>query len=159
MLKRSLLTVAYLVTISLAIHWLQVGSAASIVGTRTATDNVAPRIAKKSCAVYHCIRYTINPQKLNDFETYARRWTEGGIIKRCGGEPLGYFLPKKGYGGADNIAIALIGFDSLAAYEEYRAKLSNDPEAQQNVDFANKSGCILSEDRSYYYRIGTVDTK
>jgi NIPSNAP. len=51
--------------------------------------------------IYHCIRYTIDPQKAADFETYARRWMEGGIIRRCGGEPLGYFLPKKGYGGAD----------------------------------------------------------
>src|SRR5947208_16867511 len=28
----------------------------------------------------------------------------------CGGQPLGYFLPKKGYGGPDNIAMTLIGF-------------------------------------------------
>lgn len=105
-------------------------------------------------AIYHCIRYTIDPQKVADFETYARRWMEGGIIKRCGGEPLGYFLPKKGYGGPDNIAYALIGFDSLAAYEEYRKKLVAYPEAKENVEFAKKSGCILSEDRSYVYRVG-----
>jgi hypothetical protein len=104
-------------------------------------------------AIYHCIRYTIDPQKVSDFETYARRWMEGGIIKRCGGEPLGYFLPQKGYGGPDNIAYAFIGFDSLSAYEEYRKKLVADPEAKENVEFARKSGCILTEDRSYVYRI------
>ena len=107
--------------------------------------------------IYHCIRYTIDPQKVADFETYARRWMEGGIIRRCGGEPLGYFLPKKGYGGADNIAMTLIGFESLAAYEEYRKKLVADPEAKENVEFAKRSGCILVEDRSYFYRIDGQD--
>ena len=104
--------------------------------------------------IYHCIRYTIDPQKVADFETYARRWMEGGIIRRCGGEPLGYFLPKKGYGGADNIAMTLIGFESLAAYEQYRVKLVADSEAKENVEFAKRSGCILIEDRSYFYRVG-----
>jgi hypothetical protein len=105
-------------------------------------------------AIYHCIRYTIDPQKVADFESYAKRWMEGGIIKRCGGQPLGYFIPKKGYGGPDNIALALIGFDNLTAYEEYRKKLAADPEARENVEFARKSGCILTEERSYFYRIG-----
>lgn len=103
--------------------------------------------------IYHSIRYTIAPGKMGDFEVYARRWMEGGIIKRCGGEPLGYFLPKKGYGGADNIAMTLIGFENLTAYERYREKLVADAEAKENVEFARKSGCILVEDRSYFYRV------
>ena len=103
--------------------------------------------------IYHCIRYTIDPSKLSDFETYARRWMEGGIIRRCGGDPLGYFLPKKGYGGADNIAMTLIGFENLTAYEKYREKLVADPEAKENVEFAKRSACILVEDRSYFYRV------
>ncbi len=103
--------------------------------------------------IYHCIRYTIDPHKLREFEDYARRWLEGGIIRRCGGAPLGYFLPKKGLGGPDNIAMALIGFESLAAYEVYRSKLTADPEARENVARAEKSGCILVEDRSYFYRL------
>jgi len=90
--------------------------------------------------IYHCIRYAIDPQKLGDFETYARRWMEGGIIRRCGGEPLGYFPPKKGYGGADNIAMTLIGFENLTTYEEYRKKLVADPEAKENVEFADEAG-------------------
>src|ERR1700724_3673043 len=106
-------------------------------------------------AIYHCIRYTIDPQKVADFEIYARRWMEGGIIKRCGGEPLGYFIPKKGYGGPDNVAFALIGFDSLAAYEKYRERLLADAEAKENLEFARKSGCILSEDRSYFSRVSS----
>ena len=50
--------------------------------------------------------------------------------------------------------MTLIGFENLAAYEEYRKKLVADPEAKENVEFARKSECILIEDRSYFYRIG-----
>ncbi|MGI8436432.1 MAG: NIPSNAP family protein [Chthoniobacterales bacterium] len=117
-----------------------------LIATSTANANL-------SAVIYHCIRYTIDPQKLADFEAYSRRWMEGGIIKRCGGEPLGYFLPKKGYGGADNIAMALIGFENLTAYEAYREKLIADPEAKENLEFAKKAGFILVEDRSYFYRV------
>ena len=104
--------------------------------------------------IYHCIRYTIDRHTTADFETYARRWMEDGIIRRCGGEPLGYFLPKKGFGGADNVALAIIGFESLAAYETYRSKLMTDPDSKANLAFAEKSGCILVEDRSWFYRVG-----
>lgn len=103
--------------------------------------------------IYHCIRYTIDRRKLADFETYARRWMEGGIIRRCGGDPLGYFLPKKGLGGPDNIAIALIGFESLATYEAYREKIMEDADSRENLAHAERSGCILVEDRSYFERI------
>jgi NIPSNAP len=107
--------------------------------------------------IYHCIRYTIDPHKLAEFEIYARRWMEGGIIRRCGGDPLGYFLPKKGLGGSDNIAMTLIGFESLAAYEAYRKKLVEDSDARENLAYADRSRCILVEDRSYFYRIDGND--
>ncbi|HEY2801006.1 MAG TPA: hypothetical protein VGI85_10445 [Chthoniobacterales bacterium] len=41
--------------------------------------------------IYHCIRYAIDPHKRDDLEVYARRWVEGDIIRRNGGEPLGHF--------------------------------------------------------------------
>ena len=99
--------------------------------------------------IYHCIRYTLDARKFADFETYSRRWTDGGIIRRLGGDLLGYFLPRKGYGGADNTALALIGFDSLSAYEAYRERLERDPEALENMAFARQTGCVLFEERSY----------
>ncbi len=102
--------------------------------------------------IYHSIRYTIDPHKIADFETYARRWMEGGIIRRCGGKPLGYFLPRKGLGGPDNIALTLIGFENLTTYEAYRKNLMNDPDAQANLAHAQDSRCILVEDRSWLYR-------
>ena len=78
---------------------------------------------------------------------------EGGILRRCGAKPLGYFLPKRGLGGADNIALALLGFESLAHYEQYRAGLSDDPDSRANLEAAKTSQCILTEERSYFYRI------
>ncbi len=83
----------------------------------------------------------------------AHKWMEGDIIRRCGGKPVGYFLPKKGLGDSDNIALALIGFKSLADYENYRGKLMDDSDARANLAEAEKSRCILSEERSYFYRI------
>jgi hypothetical protein len=103
--------------------------------------------------IYHCIRYTIDRHKLADFEAYARRWMEGDILRRCGAKPLGYFLPKRGLGGADNVALALLGFESLAHYEQYRARLSDDPDSRANLEAAENSHCILTEERSYFYRI------
>ena len=92
-----------------------------------------------------CIRYTIDIQKHADFEQYARNWPEP--IKNCGGELLGYFVTTK-IAGATNIAYALINFPSLAAYEQYRERLMSDQAANNNVAFADRSGCILIEERS-----------
>jgi hypothetical protein len=91
-----------------------------------------------------CIRYTLDPHRLVDFEEYARRWPP--IIERCGGRLIGYFLPKEG---ANNFALALIACESLAAYETYRAKLAADPEARENRSHAERTQCILVENRSF----------
>jgi hypothetical protein len=98
-----------------------------------------------------CIRYKINPNQLPDFEEYARNWPKP--IERCGGKLLGYFLPTKLAGQTDS-ALALIDFPSLSAYEEYRRRLMEDPEARQNVANAERSGCILVEDRSFLQWVG-----
>jgi hypothetical protein len=92
-----------------------------------------------------CIRYTLDIQKLADFERYARTWPEP--IRRCGGKLVGYYLPTK-IAGPTNFALALIDFPTLAAYEQYRDALMDDPAASANVKFADDSGCILLEDRT-----------
>jgi hypothetical protein len=91
-----------------------------------------------------CIRYVLDPFKREAFETYARNW--GTIIPRCGGDLLGYFMPHEG---TNNIAQALISFESLAAYEAYRARLKADPEGRANFEFAQRERFILSEERSF----------
>ena len=91
-----------------------------------------------------CIRYVIDPFQRDDFERYARAWLT--IIPACGGDLLGYFLPHEG---TNNIALALIGFDSLAAYEAYRARLRTDPAGMANFRFAQDRRFILSEERTF----------
>lgn len=96
-----------------------------------------------------CIRYTIDMHKIRDFEQYARNWPEP--IRRCGGELVGYFVPTK-IAGPTNFALALINFETLAAYEKYREMLMRDSEAKANVEFLERSGCVLVEDRSILQR-------
>ncbi len=97
-----------------------------------------------------CIRYTIDPHKRADFEAYARAWPSP--VERCGGTFLGYFLPTN-VAGSTNAALALIDFPSLAAYEQYRQALMADNDARDNVARADKSGCIINEDRSFLQRV------
>jgi len=91
-----------------------------------------------------CIRYVIDPFQRDAFEDYARRWL--GIIPACGGELLGYFLPHEG---TNNVALALISFDSLTAYEAYRARLKADPAGAANFATAQEKRFILSEERTF----------
>jgi uncharacterized protein (DUF1330 family) len=95
-----------------------------------------------------CIRYTLDPHGIDDFEAYAKRWPP--IIARCGGKLIGYFLPKEG---ANNLAVALIDFQSLSEYEQYREQLTADPDARRNLAAAKQSRCILVEDRSFLRRV------
>ena len=97
-----------------------------------------------------CIRYTIDANKLADFEEYARRLPEA--IRRCGGEPAGYYAPTK-LAGPTNFALALIDFRDLAAYEKYREALMNDPDAVENLAAADAAKCIFVEDRSFLRRV------
>ncbi|THD77121.1 MAG: NIPSNAP family protein [Phenylobacterium sp.] len=91
-----------------------------------------------------CIRYVIDPFQLGAFEAYARAWSR--IIPACGGDLLGYFLPHEG---TNNIALALISFDSLAAYETYRARIKADPAGLANFRFAQDKRFILEETRAF----------
>lgn len=90
------------------------------------------------------LRYTIDPYKLADFEAYARLWIP--LVNRLGGTHHGYFLPHEG---ANNIALALFSFPSLAAYEEYRSRMAEDAECQEAFALAETTRCILSYERSF----------
>ena len=90
------------------------------------------------------IRYQIDPFQREAFKEYAQNW--GRIIPRCGGHLLGYFLPHEG---TNDIAWGLISFDSLAAYEAYRARLRTDAEGRTNFEMAQAKRFILREERSF----------
>ena len=94
------------------------------------------------------IRYQLDPFKRAQFEQYARQWL--GIIPRCGGDLIGYFMPHEG---TNNIAFALISFESLAAYEAYRARLRSDAEGVANFNFAEEHRFILAEERTFLSQV------
>jgi hypothetical protein len=90
------------------------------------------------------IRYQIDPFQREEFKKYAENW--GRIIPRCGGHLVGYFLPHEG---TNDVAWGLIAFDSLAAYEKYRARLKSDKEARENFAMAQSKRIVLREERTF----------
>src|SRR5215469_7701571 len=90
------------------------------------------------------IWYQIDPYKRDEFQAYAERW--GKIIPRCGGHLIGYFLPHEG---TNDIGWGLIAFESLAAYEAYRARIKADPEGRENFAMAQSKRFILREERNF----------
>jgi hypothetical protein len=100
----------------------------------------APPQMKMTCF----IRYQIDPSQLDAFQTYAERWAR--LIPKCGGHLVGYFLP---WEGTNDIAWGLIAFESLAAYEAYRARLRSDPGAHANLEFAKSKRFVLREERTF----------
>lgn len=90
------------------------------------------------------IRYEIDPFQREAFKKYSKNW--GKIIPSCGGQLVGYFLPHEG---TNNVAWGLIAFESLAAYETYRARLKNDAGGRENFAFAQDKKFILREERTF----------
>jgi len=90
------------------------------------------------------IRYRIDPFQREAFKAYAEAW--GRVIPKCGGDLIGYFLP---YEGTNDVAFGLISFESLAAYEAYRARLKADAEGRANFKFAEERRFILREERRF----------
>jgi len=82
---------------------------------------------------------------LAEFEHYAKLWIP--LVNRFGGHHNGYFLPSEG---ANNIALALFTFPSLAEYEAYRTKSFCDDECSAAFEYAEKTGCIISYERSFF---------
>ena len=97
------------------------------------------------------IRYQIDPLQREEFLQYAVAW--GHIIPRCGGQLVGYFLP---YEGTNDVGWGLISFESLGAYEAYRARLKMDPEARANFARAQANRFILREERTFLEVVGST---
>ncbi|WP_030539492.1 NIPSNAP family protein [Sphingobium sp. DC-2] len=91
------------------------------------------------------IEYRIDPDKVEAFEHYARMWLR--MMPRFGGKPHGYFLPAEG---ANDIALFLFDFPSLAEYETYRAAMMQDEEVAEAHAHARASGCIIRHERSFF---------
>jgi hypothetical protein len=82
------------------------------------------------------LRYTIDPDKLDAFEHYARVWMR--LIGKYGGTHHGYFVPGEGLPtaafsfpgigeeGPGDIAVASFSFPTVEAYETYRREVATD---------------------------------
>lgn len=81
------------------------------------------------------IRYEIDPFQRESFSNYADNWDR--VIPRCGGYRT------------NNVAWGLIAFDSLAAYEAYRARLKSDPESLENFATAQAKRFIARKERTF----------
>ena len=108
------------------------------------------------------IRYVVDPDKMNEFEEYARAWIS--LIEKYGGVHHGYFLPGSnsddlpnpsfsfpdiGKSGPDNIAVALFSFSNLEKYEAYKREVSKDEECKAISSRFNKTKCFLSYERNF----------
>ena len=120
--------------------------AAGVIGAALAfSDALRSNRRERRVIMITCvIRYQIDPFQRDAFKTYSENW--GRIIPRCGGHLIGYFLP---YEGTNDVAWGLIGFDSLASYERYRARLKSDREAIENFMMAQTKRIIIREERNF----------
>ena len=100
---------------------------------------------KKERAVITCfIKYEIDANRKDAFETYARNW--GQAIPRCGADLVGYFAPHEG---SATTAYGVYSLPSLAAYEQYKDRLREDPLGKENYQFAVRERFITREDRIF----------
>jgi hypothetical protein len=90
------------------------------------------------------VHYVIDPDKVEAFEQFAKRWME--LVPRHGGVHHGYFLPAEG---ASDAALALFSFPSLAAYEQYRERFGVDPDFIEADRIRDESGCVLRYERTF----------
>lgn len=90
------------------------------------------------------VQYEIEPDLLDEFEHYAKLWVP--LVKKHGGYHNGYFMPHES---ANDMALALFSFKSLADYERYRKDILNDPDCVAAFDFAKKTKCIRRYDRTF----------
>jgi hypothetical protein len=91
-----------------------------------------------------CVRYEIDPDKIEDFERFAEACID--LVNRHGGTHHGYFLPSEG---ASDIALALFSFPSFADYERYRARFGSDPEFVAADRIRDESGCVRRYERTF----------
>ena len=115
----------------------------AIAGFRPAPSTPTATV-RSQMSITCFIRYQIDPFQRDAFAKYADGWSK--VIPRCGGDLLGYFLPKEG---TNDVAFALISFASLAAYEEYRKRLLLDPDGRANFEFAQAKRFVLREERTF----------
>lgn len=90
------------------------------------------------------LKYVIDPNKVDEFAHYGKLWID--LVNEMGGLHHGYLLPHEG---PNTIAYAQFSFASLAAYETYRNEIPQHARCQEALQYAQRTGCILSYERSF----------
>lgn len=115
------------------------------------------------------IRYTVEPDKLADFEHYARAWMH--LIEKYGGTHLGYFIPDKeapsatfsfpgiGEPGSGDVGLALFSFPTLEAYDKYRRDVANDPECVAVTAHFDRTQCFTKYERTFVKRVAKAPSE
>jgi hypothetical protein len=105
------------------------------------------------------IRYSVDPNKVAEFEHYARVWMR--LIEKYGGTHHGYFMPGEGLPlaafsfpgigeeGPGGIAVALFTFLTVEAYETYRREVATDPECLVAAIHYEKTRCFTKYERTF----------
>jgi len=91
------------------------------------------------------LRYNIDLFKLKEFEHYGKLCI--ALVEKIGGKHHRCFLPSEV---ANNIALAMLSFPSMALYEDYRTKSLQDPEPQADFKYGEDTCCIISFERSFF---------
>jgi len=90
------------------------------------------------------LEYQIDPYKVKEFREYAERWIP--LVEKFGGKHHDYFLPRES---ANDLAVALFSFESLAAYEQYQTDARKDPECKAAYLHAEQTRCIIRFNRQF----------
>ena len=105
------------------------------------------------------IRYTLDLDKLDAFETYARTWIV--LVERYGGIHHGYFIPRMapdgvgvsfsglGYDGPADVAVAIFTFPDEDCYRRYREIVAADPACQSAAALVRETGCFTRYERLF----------
>jgi hypothetical protein len=105
------------------------------------------------------VRYVLNPEKVAEFEQYARIWVS--LIEKLSGTHHGYFLPVETPPGAKfsfpeiasegpaNIAVALFSFPGIEEYEKYRSMAGQEPDCRRATAIRQESKCFTSYERNF----------
>lgn len=113
------------------------------------------------------IRYTLNPEKLSDFEQYARTWMR--LIEKYGGTHHGYFLPHEspprasfsfagiGEEGGSDLAVALFSFPTIDAYEKYRREVAEDPDCLAETRHFEETKCFTKYERTFMRPVERIE--
>jgi hypothetical protein len=90
------------------------------------------------------IRYQIDPFQKEDFRKHGQNLIR--IVPRLGGHFIAFMLPHEG---TNDVAWALVGFDSMADYEAYRTRIKADTEGVEDAEWTARKRLILREERNF----------